>query len=442
MKGKLPEGKYEILAAGGGKEAIRTAMQEEPDLILLDIMMPDLDGFDVSRILKETPKTREIPIIMVTALDGLEQKLKGLETGADEYLTKPVNTIELLSRISSLLRLKQYREQLGVRFRSEENFKAIADLNDQSVAPVSPARILIVEDDEKDSQIFKGFFKDKNYNLEWAKTGEEALERVHWKEFDLILLDVLLPGIDGFEVCSRLKNAARTRDLQIILATCLPDLTNKIKGIESGADDYLIKPVNARELQARTKVLLDKKRCTDLLRSDYESALNSAIYDGLTGLYNQTYFKKFFEQELKRAARQKYQVALILLDLDNFKAVNDAWGHLAGDHILAELGSVIKDNVRDIDLAARYGGDEFALVLPYIDRDETVQVSERLQKAIVEHPFLPNEGAEAVSLTVSIGIAIFPHHGAIPEEVIRSADQALYQSKKDGKNRLLIFSQN
>jgi two-component system, cell cycle response regulator len=440
LKGKLPEGKYETLSCTGGKEAVRIATREEPDLILLDIMMPDMDGFTVSRLLKENPSTREIPIILVTALDGLENKLKGLETGADEFLTKPVNTIELLSRINSLLRLKQYRERLTLRHQSQRSFSVTNGRADKSEESSNPARILIVEDDEKDCQIFKNFFKGRGYVLERAKSGEEALDLVLWKDFDLIILDVLLPGLDGFEICSRMKNAAQTRDIQIILATCLPDLTNKIKGIELGADDYLIKPVNARELQARTKVLLDKKRCMDLLRLNYESALNSAIYDGLTTLYNQAYFRKFFEQELKRAARQKYQVALIIMDVDNFKDINDSWGHLSGDHILSELGSVIKNNVRDIDLAARYGGDEFALVLPYAERDETIQVAERLRSAIVNRLFQLKNEAKALRLTVSIGIAFFPTNGSTPEEVIRNADQALYLAKQEGKNRCNVFS--
>jgi two-component system cell cycle response regulator len=440
LKSKLPEGKYETLSAAGGKEAVRIATYEQPDLILLDVMMPDMDGFTVSRLLKDNATTRGIPIILVTALDGLDNKLRGLETGADEFLTKPVNTIELLSRINSLLRLKQYRERLTLRNQSEQSFNAAVGRPDPS-EDSPPARILIVEDDEKDSHIFKNFFKDRNYNLEWVKTGEEALDLTLWKEFDLVLLDVLLPGMDGFEICTRLKNSAQSRDVQVILVTCLPDLANKIKGIELGADDYLIKPVNARELQARTKVLLDKKRCMDLLRLDYESALNSAIYDGLTSLYNQTYFRKYFEQELKRAIRQKYQVALLIMDVDNFKAINDSWGHLSGDHILSELGSVIKNNVREIDLAARYGGDEFALVLPYADQEETLQVAERLRSAIESCSFTQKNGAEPLHLTVSIGAAFSPIHGSTPEEIIRKADQALYLAKKEGKNRGYVFSQ-
>jgi two-component system cell cycle response regulator len=231
----------------------------------------------------------------------------------------------------------------------------------------------------------------------------------------------------------------QTRDLQIILITCLTELENKIKGIELGADDYLIKPVNSRELKARVKVLLNKKRCLDELMENYENALDSSINDGLTGLYNQAYFKKFLEQELKRAARQNYPVSLIIVDIDNFKQINDSLGHLGGDEILSELGPVIKKNIREIDFSARYGGDEFALVLPYADQEETFQVAERLRKAI-EVKSCDREGSiSQVNLSVSMGIAFFPQQGTTPADLIRNADLALYEAKKEGKNRYCIY---
>jgi two-component system, cell cycle response regulator len=440
LKARLPAEKYETLSASNGQQAIQIANKDLPDLILLDIMMPDLDGFTVCRMLKQNPNTTEIPIILVTALEGLEDKIKGLETGADEFLTKPVNTIELLSRINSLLRLKQVRERLVLRSQSEKTFNHFAGQLDKMDEYPIPSKILLVEDDEKDRHIFRSFFRDLDYELEWVKTGEEGLDLLTRKSFDLILLDVLLPGLDGFEICRRLKNAQQTRDLQIILITCLPDLENKIKGIELGADDYLIKPVNRQELQARMKVLLAKKQCMDVLRRDYESALNSAVNDSLTTLYNQAYFKKFFNQELKRATRQNYSVALIILDIDNFKQMNDSSGHMAGDHILATLGAIIKKSVREIDLSARYGGDEFVLVLPYADQEETFQVINRLRQAIEVSSFTQGNETLPEHLTVSMGIAFFPDQGSTPEEVIRNADLALYQAKREGKNRYYVYS--
>ena len=323
---KLPEDQFEPVTAFSGQEALRKTLKDPPDLILLDIMMPEMNGYEVSHWLKTNPATQDIPIILVTALDGAEDKIKGFEAGADEFLNKPVNTIELLARINSLLRLKYYREQLLSRTLSEKGFSSGQTTPDPAEEIHPPVKILLVEDNDKDARMIQEYFTGEPYQLETVNTGEAALDRVQKEAFDLVLLDVLLPGVDGFEVCRRIKSLHQTQDLQVVLITCLPDLENKIKGVEQGADDYLIKPINGRELKARVKVLLKKKHYIDQLRNNYERALNLAIYDGLTGLYNQTYFKKFLEMEIKRAERQRYPLGLMIIDIDDFKKINDRLG--------------------------------------------------------------------------------------------------------------------
>lgn len=435
LAAKLPADRFEVLPAFSGKEALRRTVQDNPDLILLDIMMPEMDGYEVTHWLKTNPATEGIPIILVTALDGSEDKIKGFEAGADEFLNKPVNDIELLTRMNSLLRLKRYGEQLLSRSLSEKGFSAGPVLPDPMEVLAHPARILLVEDDDIDASMIRNMFAGEPYHLETVRTGETALERVRQERFDLLLLDVILPGQDGFEVCRQLKCLDQTQDIQIVLITCLPDLENKIRGVELGADDYLIKPVNNRELKARVKVLIKKKRYLDQLRNNFERAVNSAIYDGLTDLHNQTYFKKFLELEIKRAERQRYPIGLMIIDMDDFKKVNDQLGHLTGDLILKELAQLVKDNVREIDLSARYGGDEFVVVLPYTDRAEAVQIVERIQNALVQWGNLEENPLGHEPITVSIGVAFYPAHGATLEELIRNADAALYRAKKKGKNR-------
>jgi two-component system cell cycle response regulator len=440
LASKMPPDQFETATAFSGQDALRLTLKDPPDLILLDIMMPEMNGYEVSHCLKTNPVTQDIPIILVTALDGADDKIKGFEAGADEFLNKPVNTIELLARINSLLRLKYYREQLRSRTLSEKGFSS----NQTTAHPAEwihpPVKILIVEDDEKDARMIQEYFVTEPYHLETVNTGEAALDRVQKEDFDLVLLDVLLPGVDGFEVCQRIKGLHQTQDLQVVLITCLPDLENKIKGVEQGADDYLIKPINGRELKARVKVLVKKKHYIDQLRNNFEQALNSAIYDGLTGLHNQTYFKKFLEMEIKRAERQRYPLGLMIIDIDDFKNINDRFGHLAGDLIIKDLAQLIKKNIREVDLSARYGGDEFVVILPYTDRNETVQIIERIQKAVAGYREREEILLQQEVLTLSFGVAFFPHQGTTMEELIRNADQTLYRSKQEGKNRYTFYS--
>ncbi|MBP1767706.1 MAG: hypothetical protein H6P98_1821, partial [Candidatus Aminicenantes bacterium] len=209
-----------------------------------------------------------------------------------------------------------------------------------------------------------------------------------------------------------------------------------LKCIELQTDDFLVKPIIGRELQARVKILLEKKRQLDKLRSHYEQAMNSAVVDWLTGLYNHGYFKKFLDLEIKKSLRQRYPVTLIMMDIDNFKNVNDAYGHPTGDAILQELAQVIRKAVREVDLVARYGGDEFAVVLPYSDGHGALRVAQRIDEAIQNHGFSPRVLAEKTQLTVSMGVAGYPEDAVHVDELIHSADQKLYAAKMRGKNQI------
>ena len=429
----LKRGGYDSLAAYDGTEALQQVHEHHPDLILLDVMMPGLDGYQVTRQLKDDPLTAGISIIMLTALNDTEDKIRGLESGADEFLTKPVNAPELLARTKSMLRLKQYRDQLLLRARSEKSFG-------RHLGPSAPQRqnVLLVEDNEKDLRLFAGQIEGLDIDVHVAHDGEEALQKTLGGEMDLVLLDIFLPGLDGFEVCQRLKENVATRDIQVVLITCLKDLEGKIKGMELGADDYLIKPVDGRELMTRIKALLAKKSYLDRLHTHYEQALSSAISDGLTGLYNQTYLKKFLDLEIKRSLRQRYPTSLLMLDLDNFKLLNDRFGHPVGDQVLRETARAIRNAIREVDLAARYGGEEFAVVLPYADTAGARIVGERILAAIRDIRLEGDSGKPIDAITASIGIAACPAFAQDADTLIREADALLYRAKNAGKNRIIL----
>lgn len=437
LESMLPADRYNIVKANNGEEALEYAFDQPPDLILLDIMMPGIDGYEVTRKIKKNKRTRDIPIIIVTALDGSENKVKGLEEGAEELLSKPVHSAELLARISSMLRLKEYRDQLTIRTLSGKSFGVLPEPGEKvRIKEEETPHILLVEDTEVDAKIVRNALEGETFQLTTVKNGKDVFSKVTQKNIDLILLDILLPDMDGFEICRRLKK--KHGDIQVVIVTCLDDLDSKIKGVELGADDFLVKPIIGRELKARIKTLLEKKVHLDSLRTHYKEALGRSQLDWLTGLYNHGYFQQFLGYELKRSLEQGFPVSLIMIDVDDFKSYNDTLGHSAGDAILREMGQVVRNSIREVDFAARYGGEEFAVVLPYVNRDNAVIIAERIHKALTSHEFFHDESIRMENPTVSMGVAIFPEDASNKADLIIQADSMLYMAKQNGKNQYRI----
>jgi diguanylate cyclase (GGDEF)-like protein len=299
--------------------------------------------------------------------------------------------------------------------------------------------ILLVEDNEKDARLIQMQLYGQPYRVSVARSGEEAISIAQQEDLDLILMDILLPGMDGFQVSRHLKESEETKNIQIVAVTSLRDMENKVKGLELGIDDYLVKPINMHELRARINALINKKAYLDNLQRGYEKAVRSAITDKLTGLYNYAYFHHFLEQELKRANRHGHSVALILMDIDDFKQYNDSLGHLAGDKILQDAGGLIMDNIREIDLGARYGGEEFGIVLPYTSKKGAHRMAERIREIFEGHAFSYDNIHITRRVTMSMGVAVYPQDGESAGDLIENADSALYKAKSQGKNKVCVF---
>jgi len=301
------------------------------------------------------------------------------------------------------------------------------------------ARVLLVEDDALQANITKRILQRNGYEVFWAKDGLNAIKTIKTSELDIVLLDVVMPGMDGYEVCRWLKLEESTRGIPVIMLTAKKDLADKISGLQVGADDYLPKPYNELELNARIYASLRTKALQDELRKknkQLERLLDKlekmAITDPLTGLYNRRKFHDVLSGEFERTERYLTPCSLVLLDVDHFKKVNDSFGHLAGDAVLKELADILRSSVREVDTAARFGGEEFVLVLPNTTKEDAVFTAERIRERIGKHLF--PEVYQTV--TVSIGVSGIPDRELASEDaLIRCADFALYRAKEKGRNR-------
>jgi two-component system, cell cycle response regulator len=426
---------YETLEAFGGEEAIRTATEDSPDLILLDVIMPDVNGFEVARRLKSDLRTVGIPIILVTGLNDPHDKALGLEAGADEFISKPFDSAEILVRIKSILRLKQYREQ--IRHRSLSAEKAPSE-GGRAVTDQGPSLAVLLASSDGGLADIAALLEGKGFA---TRTAREDLDILAFhEEIGLVMLNGQDRRLDALDICFRRKEKEETQNTPIIVVNPGNDPEGRVRFLSSGADELLARPFDAREALARIERLLERERELRALRSGYRTALSAATNDTLTGLFNQGYLKKFLSLETKRSQRQKHPTSLVLMDIDDFKSKNDTLGHLVGDRILGELAGRIRSCIREIDLAARYGGEEFAIVLPYTPCGGATLVAERIRSAIASMDFLRGSSLPSVGVTVSIGVAACPANGSSPEELISAADAMLYQAKREGKNRVVAAS--
>lgn len=304
--------------------------------------------------------------------------------------------------------------------------------------------ILVIDDDPETATMLGSWFEGRPYDLRSAPDGPSGLERAREERPDVILLDLRMPGEDGLTVAQTLKNDPRTRAIPIILLTACRDLDNKVAAFAAGADDYVTKPFDFEEIDARIRAML---RRADFLGSLEETirdlrVANSELerlltLDEKTGLHNFREFRRKLRDEWFRAERYGTPLSLVLLDIDDFKKFNDTWGHPAGDRALQEFATLVAGGARVSDTAARYGGEEFAVILPHTDSVMAMRVAERIRAAVEDFVFTVED--TATRITVSAGVATYPGSSGVDtvDTLIRAADQALYEAKGRGKNRVV-----
>jgi len=302
-------------------------------------------------------------------------------------------------------------------------------------------RILVVDDNRDNIEIIVTRLRFRGYQMIEATDGYQALQKVRAEAPDLILLDVMLPDIDGYEISRRIKNDAELPFIPIILVTARDSTRDKVAGLDAGADDYLTKPINFPELEARVRSMLRIKRLQDELEEKNRELERLSISDGLTGLYNHRHIHGLLEEEFERAERSRERVSVAMFDLDRFKTVNDRFGHQAGDRVLVQLADILRDTAREIDRLGRYGGEEFMALLPETDLDDAAVFVERVRREVARRHFeIGNRGP--LRLTISAGVATYPWQGIdTPETLVRLADAALYAAKARGRDRVVRFDE-
>jgi two-component system cell cycle response regulator len=437
LEAKLSSEYFDVLSAYNGRAALHIADSELPDVILLDVMMPRMDGFEVCRRLKANPRTADVPVVMVTALSDVGNRLRGLEVGADDFLTKPVNDIALFARVRSLARLKRMMEEWRLR---EEICGRFAGRDIAAAQDTGPATILIVEEDRFAAAQMAETLRSVGHSVTCAAGGADAQTLLDG-DTELVIVSLSIPSCDPLRLVSQYRANEAFRQLPILLIAEDIDLIRVAKGlVDLGANDYLIRPVDRQELLARTATQIRRKRLQDRLQQNYQRGLSLALTDPLTNLYLRRYGEAHLDELIERVNQDAVSAAVLLFDVDHFKQVNDAHGHDAGDDVLRELAARTIKSVRSVDLAVRWGGEEFLVVMPETDLANAAAVAERLRAAIAKDLFTVRSSGGKLAVTISVGVAAAIAGGDHRDRLLKRADDALYSAKSAGRNRVIVRS--
>ena len=436
LEARLSAEYFDVVTVMSGQEALTICERAECDLVLLDVMMPDMDGFEVCRRLKTNPVTHHIPVVMVTALDQPSDRVRGLEAGADDFLTKPIPELALIARVRSLARLKMVTDELRMRALTSRDI-GIESPEREAVADAGHGGRVLIVDDRVTSYERIAATLAVEHSVEVESNPSEALFRVADGNFDLVIVSLGLENFDALRLCSQIRSLERTRTVPILAITDPDSEARMVRGLEIGVNDYLMRPVDKNELLARVRSQVRKHRYTERLRDNVQISIELAITDALTGLFNRRYMENHLATLIEQANARGKPLAVLELDIDYFKSINDTYGHDAGDDVLRDFALRIKRSIRGIDLACRCGGEEFVIVMPETDMAVAAMVAERLRRRIAAEPFVISQGERSIPVTLSIGIAALRGRGESAASLIKRADQALYRAKRDGRNRVV-----
>lgn len=431
LQAKLGHEYFEVEIARDGQEALAKVREKEFDIILLDVMMPGLDGYQVCERIKADPATAHIPVVMVTALGDREHRIRGLKAGAEDFITKPIDDFALLSRMRALMRYNHVVSELRQREASGRRvgiFEAVrAQDHDR------PARVFVIEEDARRALRLKQVLAREHHCVTMQEAGGLAANDA--APFEVIVLSLTSRSFDPLRLCASLLNNEATRGCSILVVADLGEEKKAVKALDLGASDIIGAPVDPEELLARVRTQTRRARYLDILRRRVDQGMELAVRDQLTGLNNRRYMTTQLAQWIRRTTHGGEPLSVIILDLDHFKRINDCFGHAAGDEVLREVAERLQMNTRPSDIPCRFGGEEFVVILPETPGDMACSIAERIRGAIAARPFaLPHD--EQIQVTVSLGVATSRGVHDTPAELLDRADKALYQAKSAGRNRV------
>jgi two-component system cell cycle response regulator len=436
LKAHLKSEYLEAICASDGPAALAAVVENQPDLVVLDLMMDGMDGFEVCHRIKSNPDTTHIPILILSGLDQPSDRAKALNAGADAYMTKPPKPLPFTARVRSLIQSKRvlddlrFPEQPGPEMRFEAD-RGATMLN----VDVSDGQLIFITDDRRSLDQIRIPLAPR-HQVHVDGDPEDALLVLKRAEFDVVLVDLGLGSTDGLRFCSRLRSLDETRRTPLLAVMHDDNAIVRQRALEMGVSDFVTLPVHTAELDAIVNAQVRHKRYGNALRQSLQRSLERAVRDPLTGIHNRGYLQTHLGPLVSQNVARGRPVSLLLIDVDHFKNVNDTYGHDAGDEVLRAIARRISSNTRDINLRCRFGGEEFVAVFPGIDSVMAVLIGERLRRIVGGEPIAITSEKSPIRATISIGVATSgPADTA--ETLLKRADQALYRAKKEGRNRVV-----
>ncbi len=436
LEARLTAEYFDVVTASNGPDAIDICNRGLADIVLLDVMMPGMDGFETCRRLKANAVTQHIPIVMVTALDQVSDRVQGLEAGADDFLTKPVDEVALITRVRNLVRLKVLNDEMRMRAATRQELGVLDGATRAIEQDKAGGRIMVVDSALRSAQrLVETLAKEHTASL--VADPNQALLQLAETPHDVALVSLDLDGADGLRLCSQIRSLERTRNLPIIVVSDHGGEARLLRALDMGVNDYLRRPVDRNEMLARIRTQIKRKRYSDYLKASLEESVEQAITDALTGLHNRRYMETHLKRLANEALHKGRSLSILVADIDHFKSVNDTYGHDIGDVVLKEFAGRLKRSVRGMDLACRLGGEEFVVIMPDTDIERACQVAERIRGQIASETFDIGKSRQPLKVTASVGVAALERAEDTAEVIFKRADQALYTAKREGRNRVV-----